>query len=96
MFGMTALLFIFLTTTTDIEKYLDTARRSVKGYLTIGTFSQNGPNKCTGLETKQYSEQTLTAELQNGFEKLRCITEDHKTPFDTKQNFLFCSFKRKQ
>ena len=36
----------------------------------------------------------LTAELQNGFDKIRCITEDHITPFDTKQNFLFCSFKK--
>lgn len=87
--------FHFLTTKNQVAKYLDAARRSVKGYLTIGTFSENGPDKCSGLETKQYSEQTLTAELQNGFEKLRCITEDHKTPFDTKQNFLFCSFKRK-
>jgi hypothetical protein len=24
------------------------------------------------------------------------ITEEHTTPFDTKQNFLFCSFKRKE
>jgi ubiquinone/menaquinone biosynthesis C-methylase UbiE len=87
--------FHFLTTKNQVAKYLDAARRSVKGYLTIATFSENGPDKCSGLETKQYSEQTLTAELQNGFEKLRCITEDHKTPFDTKQNFLFCSFKRK-
>ena len=87
--------FHFLTTKNQVAKYLHAARRSVKGYLTIGTFSENGPDKCSGLETKQYSEQTLTAELQNGFEKLRCITEDHKTPFDTKQNFLFCSFKRK-
>jgi ubiquinone/menaquinone biosynthesis C-methylase UbiE len=87
--------FHFLTSKNQVAKYLDAARRSVKGFLTIGTFSENGPHKCSGLETKQYSEQALTAELQNGFEKLRCITEDHKTPFDTKQNFLFCSFKRK-
>ncbi|HXR83258.1 MAG TPA: class I SAM-dependent methyltransferase [Hanamia sp.] len=87
--------FHFLTTKNQVEKYLDVARRSVKGYLTIGTFSESGPHRCSGLDTKQYSEQSLTTELQNGFKKLRCITEDHKTPFDTKQNFLFCSFKRK-
>ena len=86
--------FHFLITTDQIVKYLDTARKSVSGYMTIGTFSENGPTKCSGLEIKQYSEQTLAEEFNNGFDKIRCVTEDHMTPFDTKQNFLFCSFKR--
>lgn len=86
--------FHFLTTSDQVAKYIDTARNAVSGFLTIGTFSDNGPEKCSGLQVKQYSEEKLTAELQNGFEKVRCITEDHKTPFDTTQNFLFCSFKR--
>ncbi len=86
--------FHFLTTTEQVAKYIATARNAVVGYLTIGTFSDIGPKKCSGLDTKQYNEETLTTELQNGFDKLRCVTEDHTTPFDTKQNFLFCSFKR--
>ncbi|MGK0308462.1 MAG: ubiquinone/menaquinone biosynthesis C-methylase UbiE [Urechidicola sp.] len=87
--------FHFLTKTKQINKYLRTARKSVNGFLTIGTFSQNGPKKCSGLEIKQYNEKNLTSELKNGFSKIKCITEDHLTPFNTKQNFLFCSFKRK-
>ena len=86
--------FHFLTTSEQVAKYMETARSSVSGFMTIGTFSDNGPEKCSGLKVKQYKEETLTAELQNGFNKIRCITEDHTTPFDTKQNFLFCSFKR--
>ena len=86
--------FHFLTTSEQIAKYMDTARTAVTGFLTIGTFSDNGPEKCSGLQIKQYSEEKLTAELQNGFDKIRCITEDHNTPFDTTQNFLFCSFKK--
>jgi len=86
--------FHFLTTTEQVAKYMDKARKSVNGYLTIGTFSENGPKKCSGLEIKQYNEQELTSKLENGFEKLKCITEDHLTPFNTIQNFLFCSFKR--
>lgn len=87
--------FHFLTTKKQIEKYLKTARESVSGYITIGTFSENGPEKCSGLSIKQYNEENLTNELNKGFEKIKCITEDHITPFDTKQNFLFCSFRRK-
>lgn len=88
--------FHFLTSMEQVSKYMETARKSITGFMTIGTFSENGPTKCSGLEIKQYNEQTLTEELQNGFDKIRCITEDHTTPFDTTQNFLFCSFKRQQ
>jgi SAM-dependent methyltransferase len=87
--------FHFLTTKPEIEKYLETALKSVTGYLIMGTFSENGPKKCSGLDIKQYSENTLTAEFKNGFEKLNCVIEDHITPFDTTQNFLFCSFKKR-
>jgi 2-polyprenyl-3-methyl-5-hydroxy-6-metoxy-1,4-benzoquinol methylase len=86
--------FHFLTTTEQVAKYMETARKSVNGFLTIGTFSENGPTKCSGLTIKQYTEDSLTTELKNGFEKIRCLTEDHTTPFQTTQNFLFCSFKR--
>lgn len=86
--------FHFLTTADQIEKYMKTARKSVRGFMAIGTFSENGPKKCSGLEIQQYNEVQLTTEF-NGFEKIKCVTEDHLTPFNTTQNFLFCSFKRK-
>lgn len=86
--------FHFLTTKEQVEKYIEIAQNAVSGYLTIGTFSENGPKKCSGLDIKQYGEETLHAVLKNRFEKLHCIYEDHKTPFNTTQNFLFCSFKR--
>lgn len=87
--------FHFLTTPEQIEKYLDTARRAVSGYMAIGTFSENGPKKCSGLDIKQYSETALTARLNDGFEKIRCVTEEHVTPFNTTQHFLFCGFRRR-
>ncbi|WP_426491690.1 class I SAM-dependent methyltransferase [Hymenobacter sp. 102] len=88
--------FHFLTTAPEIAQYLQLARTAVVpgGYLTLGTFSPAGPTRCSGLPIRQYSEATLTAELHTGFRKLRCLTEDHHTPFHTTQNFLFCSFQR--
>lgn len=86
--------FHFLTTTTDINTYLTTARQAVKGFMAIGTFNDKGPNKCSMLDVHQYTEEELQQQLTVGFEKLKCITEDHTTPFNTTQNFLFCSFKR--
>lgn len=90
--------FHFLTQEQEIENYLDTVQKSIKptGVLVIGTFSEQGPKKCSGIEIKQYSEKSMIERLQKYFEKIKCITVDHKTPFDTIQNFVFCSFRKLQ
>ncbi len=86
--------FHFLTNADQIKQYFKIAQKVVDGYLAIGTFSENGPTKCSGLEIKQYSESELLDQFAQGFEKIRCLTEDHTTPFNTSQNFLFCSFRK--
>lgn len=87
--------FHFLTSAEQIEKYQEIVSNSVDGYLIIGTFSENGPLKCSGLDITQYNQEKLTTEFSEKFQKISCLTEDHKTPFDTFQSFLFCSFRRK-
>jgi len=89
--------FHFLTAEEDIYNYINTSQKSItnEGFLVIGTFSEQGPKKCSGIEIKQYSELSMTNKLNQFFEKIKCITIDHKTPFDTIQNFVFCSFKKK-
>ncbi|MBB3971203.1 hypothetical protein GGR35_003831 [Mucilaginibacter phyllosphaerae] len=86
--------FHFLTEESQITAYLKIAGDAINRYMVIGTFSENGPEKCSGLPIKQYTENQLNSQLQKGFKKIRCIHEDHITPFQTKQNFLFCSFKK--
>jgi ubiquinone/menaquinone biosynthesis C-methylase UbiE len=88
--------FHFLTTEEQISKYLAIANQAIGagGKIVIGTFSENGPAKCSGLPIKQYSESTLTTLIKKWFEKIKCIQTDHITPFNTIQNFLFCSFKK--
>ncbi|WP_160714260.1 class I SAM-dependent methyltransferase [Chitinophaga solisilvae] len=85
--------FHFLTTPEQITAYLSIAGKAATGYLAIGTFSDKGPDKCSGLVIKKYSEDELTQQLVSSFEKINCITENHTTPFHTTQNFLFCSFR---
>lgn len=86
--------FHFLTQPEQISAYLSIIQSSVTGYLCIGTFSDTGPKKCSGLDIKQYEEEEIERLFDKGFEKIRCITQDHTTPFDTVQNFIFCLFKR--
>ncbi len=88
--------FHFLTQEDEIGDYINTVQQSItpSGILVIGTFSEQGPKKCSGIEIKQYSETSMTERLKDFFEKIECITVEHKTPFDTIQQFVFCSFRR--
>lgn len=87
--------FHFLTNPEQITNYVDTATKAVTGYLVIGTFSENGPKRCSGLDITQYNQEKLQATFAKGFDQLECLTEDHTTPFNTTQNFIFCSFKKR-
>lgn len=88
--------FHFLTHEQQADKYVEIANKGIEkdGYLVLGTFSESGPMKCSGLVIKQYSETTMSAKFEKYFKRIKCITEDHQTPFNTVQNFLFCSFKK--
>ncbi len=90
--------FHFLTQEEEIENYLKIVQQCVKpaGILVIGTFSEQGPKKCSGIEIKQYSETSMTDRLKKFCEKIKCISVEHKTPFDTIQQFIFCSFRKLQ
>lgn len=86
--------FHFLTQQEHIRKYLQITKENVTGYMILATFSINGPKKCSGLDIQQYDEESITSLFKENFEKLSCFTEDHTTPFNTIQNFIFCRFRK--
>lgn len=88
--------FHFLTTPEEVASYTSLTKEAVNSFLIIGTFSKDGPEKCSGLEIKQYNDKTLTSLFENNFEKIGCTKVDHTTPFNSTQNFLFCSFRKRQ
>jgi len=89
--------FHFFTAENEIEKYISTANKHLNdsGKLIMGTFSADGPDKCSGLSVKQYNEASMSARFEIAFDRIKCVTENHVTPFNTVQNFLFCSFQKK-
>lgn len=88
--------FHFLTQEEEIKRYINTVQKNIKpsGILVIGTFSELGPEKCSGIKIKQYSEASMTDRLKEFFEKIECKTVEHLTPSDTIQQFVFCSFRK--
>ncbi len=89
--------FHFLTDEKQINKYVSIAENAIEkeGYLILGTFSEQGPTQCSGLEIKQYNKASMSDRFEKSFVRIKCIEEDHATPFNTLQNFLFCSFQKK-
>ena len=88
--------FHFLTQQENIDKYVALINNAIadNGNFLLGTFSENGPLKCSGLEIKQYSENAMKHTFNESFQAMKCFTENHTTPFDTTQNFQFCGFKK--
>lgn len=89
--------FHFFTEKDDIEKYvhLVTDGISANGYLIIGTFSETGPDSCSGLSVQRYSEENLVNTFSESFTKVTGFTENHTTPSKSIQNFRFCVFQKK-
>ena len=87
--------FHFLTKENDIKTYVSTTEKYVSKNLIIGTFSNDGPLKCSGLEITQYSRNKMQETFNSKFELVKSLIKNHQTPFDTIQNFIFCSFKKR-
>jgi len=86
--------FHFLTDVNAIQSYAKTVAAHAD-QLVIGTFSVNGPLKCSGLTIQQYDETSMKSLFEGvGFSAIVCEFVDHTTPSGTIQNFIFCSFKR--
>ena len=64
-----------------------------KGHVIIAAFNLTGPDKCSGLEIVKYSPKKMLEELGAGFSLLKAIKEEHKTPWGSVQNFIYCHFK---
>ena len=86
--------FHFLTEQADMDTYSTLVRTHTKN-IVLGTFSTNGPLKCSGLEIAQYNEAKLQSTFGKHFQLMECFTSDHTTPFDTTQNFIFTRMSKK-
>ena len=88
--------FHFITNPEGIEKYISLCNEYInkEGILIIGTFAEDGPLKCSGLEIKRYSVDQITDLFKETFELLESFKILHKTPFDTEQSFTFCVLRK--
>ena len=89
--------FHFLNEENLIRKYVEIVEKNIseRGHLIIGTFSEKGPLKCSGLDVKRYSEKVIEKIFNRSFKLIDSFYYDHVTPFNSTQNFLFSHFIKK-
>ncbi|KZK98698.1 MULTISPECIES: class I SAM-dependent methyltransferase [unclassified Pseudovibrio] len=92
--------FHFLTEIEDQKAYINALVKAVPvgGTAIISSFSEDGPEKCSGLPVQRYSSRTLAAKLQalapGVFALTDAQTHTHITPKKNQQNFQTSVFKR--
>jgi SAM-dependent methyltransferase len=88
--------FHFLTNPADRAAYVALLQRTLAlgRHAVIATFALDGPEKCSGLDVRRYSGQTLRAELGTSWELLKTVPETHITPGGKPQSFQYSVFRR--
>lgn len=92
--------FHFLTQDAEQSAYLAAVKAALApdGLLVIGTFAEDGPEKCSNLPVQRYSAETLVERVQKscgpGFEVLETLRQEHVTPMGNTQPFTFVVFRR--
>jgi ubiquinone/menaquinone biosynthesis C-methylase UbiE len=88
--------FHFLTEANDRAAYLKNLNRALKpdGHFIIATFADDGPQKCSGLDVERYNIEKLRRTVGQGFNLIQTFREQHRTPSDTTQNFIYAHFRR--
>ena len=82
--------FHFQTDSIAISKYMEILHRSLNGFFIVGTFSTEGPTKCSGLDITQYDENRMRELLvRKGLQVIKQERINHTTPKGAIQNFLF-------
>ncbi len=84
--------FHFLTNPVDRAAYVQQVMKSVKpgGHVIVATFAPDGPEQCSGLPVARYAPGELHQEFGPSFELLEHLSEEHKTPWGSVQQFVYC------
>jgi 2-polyprenyl-3-methyl-5-hydroxy-6-metoxy-1,4-benzoquinol methylase len=88
--------FHFLTRPADQSAYVDRLKKAVAsgGYVIIGTFALDGPERCSGLPIVRHDSASLSEILGTHFKLIDARRHDHTTPWGALQRFQFSTFRR--
>jgi SAM-dependent methyltransferase len=84
--------FHFLREAEDRRRYVAAVARAMRpgGHVVVATFGPGGPTHCSGLDVMRYSAEELHSQFGLAFEKVESLTEAHRTPWGSEQEFVYC------
>lgn len=87
--------FHFLTDLNDRAAYAACVRMAVRpgGYVMIGTFAPDGPERCSGLPVVRHDAGSIGDMLGPSYKLIESRRHDHHTPGGTIQRFQFSCFQ---
>jgi SAM-dependent methyltransferase len=88
--------FHFLTDPSDRVRYVDVAERATAGdgHLILGTFAEDGPERCSDLPVSRYSAPGLLELFSRSFTLVAREREEHVTPSGAVQPFTWVVLRR--
>lgn len=92
--------FHFLTDPEDRASYVRALDKALPdgGHAIVGTFDENGPEKCSGLPVVRYTPEGLAGELQriapDLLRPVASLRHVHITPKGNRQSFQFSVFRK--
>lgn len=88
--------FHFLRSRDERSQYLSQVRHALRpgGHVVIGTFHDQGPKRCSGLDVVRYDTSSLVDVFGDGFTLVSSELEQHHTPAGTTQLFVWCVLRK--
>jgi len=83
--------FHFLTESADRDRYVEVINEALlpNGHFVLATFGPQGPQRCSGLDIQRYGIERLQELFGSRFELCDYEIDEHKTPMESAQQFLF-------
>jgi SAM-dependent methyltransferase len=84
--------FHFLVDAHDRAAYVRQVMHALRpgGHAIVATFGPEGPRRCSGLDVVRYAPDELQSEFGGAFRLVEHLTELHRTPAGTTQQFTYC------
>jgi 2-polyprenyl-3-methyl-5-hydroxy-6-metoxy-1,4-benzoquinol methylase len=84
--------FHFLIDPLSRAAYVRQVANAVKpgGHVIVATFGPEGPTQCSGLDVARYDPNALHDEFGPSFRLVKHLTELHRTPAGSIQQFTYC------
>lgn len=89
--------FHFLTAPDDQATYVQRVHEAVRagGHVVLATFSEVGPEQCSGLPVVRHSVATLCGLFGESFELIDSFEREHTTPWGATQAFIHALLRRR-